>query len=112
MTSYGICRRHARSGFWRRTHDLGGTDWDLLLPLDDATAIHLFDNGLLCIEDEAAAGTLHSGILVMRDGIEARLALSRPETAVARAAMPILDLSGERTPAPLSGLWAGKRPTY
>ena len=99
-----------RSGFWRRTHDLAGTDWELLLPLPRDIALHLHDAGMLSIDGDAASTTLHPGVMVLRDSLEARLALSRPESMMARVAMPVLDMSDETTPGPLADLWASSRP--
>lgn len=73
--------------------------------------MHLYENGLLSVEGDPASATLHPGIMVMKDAIEARLALSRPESMIVRKDMPIIDLSDEMTPKALSELWCSKRPT-
>lgn len=109
MTSYGMARRGSRSGLWRRTHDLGGTGWDLLLPMPRFMALHLLDAGLLCFRTEAPCRTLHPGIVITRDRIEARICLSRPETAFASVDREYGEMNSEDTPMPLSRLWSNDR---
>lgn len=110
MSDLGILRRGGICGLWRRTHDLGGTDWDLIMALPAAVARHLHDHGTLCTEDDAIASTLRPGLLVTREAIEARMALCRPETTVARLESEGFDLSNERTPMEIHALWASARP--
>ena len=95
---------------WRRTHDLGGTDWDLVLPLSREGARLLHGEGFLSVEGDALSDTLNPGIIVLIDAVEARTALCRPESAFARAAMPTLDMSEEQTPKALADLWLSSPP--
>ena len=110
MIAYGVLTRGAWSGFWLYEHDLGGSDWTMLLRMERETARYLHDHGVLCLADEPIAATLRPGIVVDAEGLEARLCLSRPETRVARRTMPQLALTDQRTPVPLCDLWSSRAP--
>ena len=91
MTDHGLRRRGGAIGLYRYVHDLSGSEWCLLLRLDEATALHLYDHGWLCTPEMPVATSLAAGILATADGLVARLALGRPETTIAT--------SGGRIPA-------------
>ena len=110
MIDYGVLSRGPVSGFWLYEHDMGGSSWTLLLRLDKATAAYLHDHGMLCTEDEPTARSMHPGIVVGTDSIEARLCLSRAETCVAKSKGSGLDLSDRTTPIALHRLWSSRRP--
>jgi hypothetical protein len=111
MTGHGILRRHAHSGLWRRDHDLSGTDWSLVLRLPRENALHLLDHGVLAREGGVLSDSFHPGILVTRDGLEARLCLARPETTIASIRGGDHGLAHEETTAQLADLWLSDRST-
>lgn len=110
MRAFGLRRRYGRSGLWRCDHDLGEEDWGLVLPLQRELAIYLHETGMLCRDGDGAAESLQPGIILLDGRIEARLALSRPETAVASAKVCVVDFVDEELPLPLRDLWLSARP--
>lgn len=113
MTSLGITRRYGQCGLYRRDHDMCGTDWELLLPLDMASALHLHDHGILVQgEDNAAIHGAMPGIILHQDRIEARHALAMPASTIASAKAIALDTitdEAKRHPR-IAELFASSRP--
>lgn len=84
MISLGVTRRNGQVGLYRRDHDLSGTEWTLLLPLDKASGIYLHDHGRLVNGNEEATSLgATPGIVILDDRIEARHALGQPKSVIA-----------------------------